>query len=572
MTLRCYLNSRTAASIGALALIYFFAGKFGLRLAFLHPSATAVWPPTGIALAALLIFGFHLWPGITIGALALNLATAGTFATSAGIAVGNTLEAVLGAWLVLRFASGRDAFSRAGAIFKYVLLAGLISTAVSATFGVTSLYRAGFAIKEDWLAIWLTWWLGDMTSNLVIAPLLFVWSANPRPELNPKQKLEACASILLSFCAAVVVFGGSIAFFNVYRLSFLCIPPVLWAAYRFGRHGAVTTVFLVSATAIWGTLSGFGPFASAQPNESLVLLQGFMGTIALTAAVLAAVTAERRQTEAALRISEQELHRLNRELEGRVQERTASLEKAHTELLRDIEERERLQAQLRQQERLSALGLATAKVVHEIANPLNSIALAAELLARRLEQSPTDIDAEASDLTMALRREISRLGSLLEDIRSFSMPNTKVMDMELTDVSALADELLERERAAYERRGIVIKKDFPSGLPRVMADNKKMTQVLLNLCKNAVEAMAEGGTLTVRAYRSGDGLCIEVADTGTGIPHDLDVFEPLMTTKPSGMGVGLPIVAQIVGAHGGNITYQSQMDKGTVFRILLPCA
>jgi signal transduction histidine kinase len=103
-----------------------------------------------------------------------------------------------------------------------------------------------------------------------------------------------------------------------------------------------------------------------------------------------------------------------------------------------------------------------------------------------------------------------------------------------------------------------------------MIDRKKMIQVLLNLCNNAAESMLQGGTLSVRGYRSPENLCLEIADTGTGIPDDLDVFEPLTTTKPTGMGIGLAVVKQIIIAHGATITYTSKVDVGTVFRLMLP--
>jgi integral membrane sensor domain MASE1 len=133
------------AALAALAAVYFVAGKFGLRLASVNASASAVWPCTGIALASLLTFGYRIWPAILVGAFLVNLTTAGSVATSVGIAVGNTLEGVVGCYLISRFARGKHAFERAQDIFKFGLLAGVVSTAISATFGVTSLALSGFA-------------------------------------------------------------------------------------------------------------------------------------------------------------------------------------------------------------------------------------------------------------------------------------------------------------------------------------------------------------------------------------------------------------------------------------------
>ena len=155
----------------AIGLLYVLTGKVGLDLAFLHASATPVWPPAGIALAALLILGIRIWPIFFVGAFLINISTAGSVATSLAIALGNTLEAVLGAALVNRFAGGRDALDRVRNIFLFVLLAGFLSTTVSATIGVTSLALGGFARWSDYGSIWLTWWLGDAAGDLIVAPL-----------------------------------------------------------------------------------------------------------------------------------------------------------------------------------------------------------------------------------------------------------------------------------------------------------------------------------------------------------------------------------------------------------------
>src|SRR3990170_5272817 len=158
---------RAAGYILVLAFCYSCAGKFGLSLASVNPSASAVWPPSGIALAALLLWGYRLWPGIFLGAFLVNITTQGNVATTLGIASGNTLEALLGAWLVGRFANGAKAFERARNIFKFVLLAGLISTAVSATFGVTSLTLGGYSPWDRYAAIWFTWWSGNIAGDLL---------------------------------------------------------------------------------------------------------------------------------------------------------------------------------------------------------------------------------------------------------------------------------------------------------------------------------------------------------------------------------------------------------------------
>src|SRR5215813_14341640 len=153
-----------------LAAAYFAAARMGLHLASLHPSATAVWPPTGIALAAFLVWGNRVWPGIFLGAFSANLATHGTPLACALIGLGNTAEGFTGAWLVQRFARGHRVFERPLDTFRFVGLAALLATMVSATTGVTVLCALGDATWDHYAPIWLTWWLGDAIGALIVAP------------------------------------------------------------------------------------------------------------------------------------------------------------------------------------------------------------------------------------------------------------------------------------------------------------------------------------------------------------------------------------------------------------------
>jgi len=288
--------------LAALAAVYVVAGKLGLRLAFVNASASAVWPPTGIALAAFLMLGYEVWPAIFLSAFLVNLTTAGSVATSIGIGVGNMLEGLLGAYLVNRFAGGRKACDRARNIFKLAGLAAVLSTTVSATIGVTTLAVAGFASWHDYGPIWLTWWLGDAAGALIVAPAALLWDTGPPAGWSRRRLLEGAALLCCLVVVGLMVFGGLFpSRVKNYPLEFVCIPLFLWAAFRFGRREAATAVVLVSGIAVWGTLRGLGPFVRAAQNESLLLLQAFMGVTALMTLTLAAVVAERRQVETRLR-------------------------------------------------------------------------------------------------------------------------------------------------------------------------------------------------------------------------------------------------------------------------------
>jgi len=289
---------RDLALLATLAGVYFVAGKLGLKLASLNASATAVWPCTGIALAAFLILGYRVWPAILSGAFLVNVTTAGSVATSIGVAVGNTLEGVVGCYLVNRFGGGRRALERAQDVFKFGLLAGMVSTTASATIGVTSLALGGFAQWAMYGAIWCTWWLGDAVGAVVVTPFVLLWRENPRMNWTRKQMIELAFLFSGLFLTGWIVFGGRFhSALKNYPLEYLCIPFLIWAAFRFGRRKAATAICVLAVIAAWGTVHGFGPFSRPSQNTSLLLLQSFMGIVSITTLALAAEITEHRRAD-----------------------------------------------------------------------------------------------------------------------------------------------------------------------------------------------------------------------------------------------------------------------------------
>jgi len=288
-------------TIAGLGAIYFVAAKLGLQLAFVYPSASSVWPGTGIALAAILLCGYRVWPTIFLGAFLANVTTAGSLATSLGIALGNTLEGLIGARFLNHFANGRKAFDRARDILKFAFLAATLSTVVSATVGVVSLSMGDFIQSKDFGPVWFTWWLGDTIGSILLTPVLVLWSINPRVHWNLGEIFERILFLSLFVLVNLVVFGGVISLSREnYPLEFLCVPFFIWTAFRFGQRETAAAVVVMSAIAIWGTLHHYGPFATRNTEESLFLLQSFMGVTSVMSLVLAAIVAEYRRVETQL--------------------------------------------------------------------------------------------------------------------------------------------------------------------------------------------------------------------------------------------------------------------------------
>jgi two-component system cell cycle sensor histidine kinase/response regulator CckA len=290
---------RYPVAVVLLAAVYFASAKVGLLAAVAQPVVSSAWPPAGVALAALLLFPVRLWPGIAIGAFLLN-ATAGVpLAGAAGIAVGNTLEAVLGALLLRRVAHFRMSLERLQDVLA-LALAAVASTPLSATIGVASLWLSGAIPAAAYWPLWLVWWSGDSIGILIVTPLLLAWVAASRirKPLPVGRAFEASALFLTLAALTIALFRSPVDY------AYAVFPVAGWAAVRFGIRGIASATFLVACIAIWCTVLGLGPFAGATPTENLFLLQTFIALLATTGLVLAAVTSERGRAEKALEESE----------------------------------------------------------------------------------------------------------------------------------------------------------------------------------------------------------------------------------------------------------------------------
>jgi two-component system, cell cycle sensor histidine kinase and response regulator CckA len=235
--------------------------------------------------------------------------------------------------------------------------------------------------------------------------------------------------------------------------------------------------------------------------------------------------------------------------------------------IRDISEKSELQARLVENERLAAIGMTAAKIAHELNNPLNGMSLTVQLLEQRLARQ-SNPDSQAAATVKRLKNEISRLNQLAGEFRTIS--RKEKYDFRRASLARIIEDLINLQASHLAERGIEIESLVPRDLPAVSVDTDKMKQALLNLIKNSAEAMPNGGKITFEGFSTDDAVVLEIADTGTGIPLDIDAFEPFATTKKSGTGLGLFIVRQIVTAHRGKISYRSRPGVGTTFRIDLP--
>src|SRR5262249_44010380 len=273
----------------ALAAVYLAIGRLGLEIAGYAHSVTLVWPPAGIALAALVLGGRRLWPGIALGAFVVNLTTGSPASVALGIATGNTLGALAGLVLVERIGL-RASLNRRRDVFGLFTAAACFPL-VSASVGVASITLGGVIPSSQALGAWVWWWVGDGVGILLITPVLLTWFS-PNPVGARGRSLEALAlAVVLAATSAIIFFGGAGA--PQYPFTFAIVPPLAWAASRFGPRGASLAALTTSTIAIAGTLAARGPFADYPLQQALLFLELLTSTLSAMAFLLAAEVSER---------------------------------------------------------------------------------------------------------------------------------------------------------------------------------------------------------------------------------------------------------------------------------------
>jgi signal transduction histidine kinase len=494
--------------------------------------ATLVWPPTGIALAALILFGVRLWPAIALGAFFANVATGAPWYSALCIASGNTLEAISAVYL-LRRAGFQSSFDRVQDAFKFVVLAGVCSTLVSAVIGVVALWAWGRISGPEITVTFKAWWLGDMVGSLVVAPFLLAWWGPLPRRPSVAQPFELVALVLVAVVICSSIFPG-LPFPKLFELhdNYFIFPVMLWAATRFGRRGAVTSVLLVTALSVWGMTLGQSTFSGRTLSESLTELQTFIAVLAVTTLLLAVAIAERRHTEKAL-----------------------------AEALGQRDE---------------FLSVAS----HELRTPVTSLILQLNLL-----QAQAMANTQKGLFSEQLRRSLDnfersslQLSTLLDkllDVTRIRVGKLK-LERELFDLRQTIQEVLARFSEDTSRANTPITFQA-SGPVEGSWDPLRIEQVITNLVSNAIKyGNSKPIVIRLQADTIRGVAIIHVIDRGIGISAEIQprLFQRFERAAEDsliqGLGLGLYISRQIADAHGGSISVSSRMGEGSEFRVELP--
>ncbi len=538
------MTPRRFAQMTALAVTYVIVARAGLLFDAESGFATLVWPPTGIAIAVLLIAGRWMWPAILIGAFAVNVWTGAPIAVASGIGIGNTLEAVIAVSILQRWPRFDSALADVHSVAGLVTVA-IIATTTSATVGVASLFVGGVIASAHSVETWRAWWVGDLLGALVIAPLLLTWrTGSPARSL---RSLEALAACVLLIAVSWLVFGPTLAAVSPFQQLYAVIPILTWIAVRFGPRGAATATFVVAGIAIAATSLSVGPFARETLRGGLMALQVYVAFVAATFIVVAALASERSR---AAREAEQR----RRELETALQSMQVAREHA---------------------EHASAVKTDFLRMVsHELRTPLATLFVQIE----RLKLEP-DVDADRRKLVTGMHAQGQRLHHLIDGLLDFARIQSGKLELHVESVDPCrvvndcADEL--GPLADANRLGLDL--DTTAAPACFATDERLLRLIVINLAHNALKFTAKGKVTIVLAGDTRE-LRITVSDTGRGIPpaDQQRVFEPFEHLDPvrskhvPGVGLGLALVHAIVTALGGTISLESVVDRGSSFTVTLP--
>jgi signal transduction histidine kinase/CheY-like chemotaxis protein len=525
-------NPALGVSILTLAAVYYMASKLGFTMAYEAEPVAVVWPPTGIALGAVLLFGTRIWPGIMLGAFLANITPNEPLLTACGIATGNTLEALTGAWVLRSFAGFDNAMKRVKDILTLAIGSAFVSTMIGATIGVASLCFGGVHSWSNYGSLWRLWWLGDVTGVLLFVPPLLAWSRWPRAILSLQRLSELLFLLSGVTLVSAVIFSGSVTLDIITRHAFvyLIFPFIIWSAVRFGHK--VTTLVTLSASIIAtaATLHWLGPFAFGSSEQSLEMLQIFLIALTLTGLILSAAILERRSAEQTLEDAD---HRKDEFL---------------------------------------------ATLAHELRNSLAPLSNALHIL-----QAPTVDTIRRAESYKIMERQFRQFARQVEDLVDVSrVSHGKItLHIERITLNDAVSAAIETARPLIEIKQQKLSVQLPSEPFWLDADLTRVAQIFSNLLHNAAKYTEPNGQIWLETERQQNAICVRIRDTGIGIPRDVlpHIFEMFMQADTSierahgGLGIGLALVKKFVDLHGGHVEAESKgAGFGSTFSVWLPQA
>ncbi|MDB5037868.1 MAG: hypothetical protein JWQ35_1396 [Bacteriovoracaceae bacterium] len=515
---------------------YVCTGIFGLKLAAVNGFATSIWAPSGIALACLLKFGVRLWPAIALAAFFVNTFAGASLASAAVISVGNSLEGVIAFYILNKLCKDFFQLDRLFDVVCLIVFGSFLSTLISASLGVGTLWLASTLSSEGIGFTFLTWWLGDLAGILIVTPFILVWHSsfsNFKDWIwNQKEKWLRIVEIFLLIAIVIFLSNGiyeHAGIHKILRLHFL-FPFLIWSAIRFGQRGATLTVMIISSIAIWGTIHGRGPFTLGSTQENLFNLLGFMIVFSTSALVLAAVITERKNAQRHLQENAQELERSNAELE-----QFASL------------------------------------ASHDLKEPLRTISVRIEMLRENLKENSDPEIEEHIDFSVSAAK---RMQALINALLSYGQAGKRQAKFSVIDLNLEINRIIDFMQTDIFREQAKL---TLSSFPKIIADGILIGQVFQNLISNALKFKGPlPPEINIGWNETKTERIFYVKDNGIGFPMKyaesvFKIFQRLHSNdEVAGTGVGLALCKKIIEQHDGKIWVDSHMGMGSTFYFSIP--
>jgi signal transduction histidine kinase len=532
---------RGIAGAATVGLAYFLAAQLSLGL-LLKPDGVAVfWPAAGISSGVLIALGpkarWLVAAGAAVATIAANLTGDRNVWAACAFAICNAVEALITAALIQNYFGTNFSLDRLRHVLG-LLVAAIAGTAISGIGGAVA-YKLFHSPAVPTLTIWRHWFASDAVGIVAVAPLVIGLAAAVRRPPPRHEIVEGTAALAVLAAMTGIIISLPEQPWQTVVPGALLFPVLLWLAARCQPVFAAAGAFIASLTIVWTTIFGIGHFGDpGLPIDDRILqAQAIILVVTLGAFVLAALFAERRENEAHLARSNMLL------------------------------ERER-------DNKMMNLQVIGASIAHEMKQPLTAIAANGSAALALLGQMPLDL-AEARATLSDIVGDSHRASAALDGIRALF--RSADQGRQPIDVNEITLEVLQSLRGELKDHGVATIPELTTEIPLVDGNRNQLQQVILNLVHNALEAMDattdRSRVLRVKTQQhGGDAIAVAVQDSGPGIdPKKLDgVFDPFVTTKPHGMGLGLAISRLIIERHGGRLTASSDGKTGALFQVVLP--
>lgn len=569
LTLKPIVKYGLDLKIVLVAVLYFLSARLGYYLVFDNTNILPTWPPSGFALALLLMLGRRVWPGVTIGALLANImaywntgqmATDTIIVLSLVIAVGHTFEALFGNFLIRKLITDRYPFNYTKNAFRFLLISCLVAL-LSASIGVTGLYLNNVVEGDAYLRYFIFWWVGNVVGILLFTPFLLSFRGKVTYDFSKDKVVEMTIFLGLVIGVAILLRVDYMWATVERAIPFLTFPFLLWLAFRFKLVVALSGVVVASLIAIYFTINYMGPFVLDDSYTSMLLLQIFIGVISISTIILSTTVRERASAQLDLQL-------FNQKLESMVKDRTHELEE-------QIETRKQAEEKMQKSnDELRKINTELDNFVYSVSHDLRA-PIASTLGVINLAKKDNDLKMKNTYLDMVQRSALQQ-DEFIKEILDQSRNSRLELRREEVQFDELIHETFDQLKFANPnddiQKEIMVEQDGP-----FISDNWRVKVIFNNLISNAIRYRnGKSPVIHVDVKVNGEKANIAIKDNGRGIAEEhLDKIYDMFyraTDDNAGSGLGLYIVKEIIDKLQGKISIDSKVGEGTTVKLEIPTA